>query len=416
MQNTDFYASILQFGPDWKITRVDVDHARREVEVYVEYTQQVGASPETGEPCPIYDHREERRWRHLDTMQYKTFIHARVPRVTLPTGKVVTMRVPWADESSRQTWHFEAWAIELLSATKNQRATGRLLDISFDQLHRIMERAVERGLAAREAEFAAEQQSDHYATTAVSIDEKCYRREREFVTIVSDPVHGRVLEVADGRTAEAAQSALESALPPRQLRKIEAVSLDLAPAYSQAAARVLSQARIVYDKFHLIKNLTDAIDETRRREVKTQPVLKRTRHLWLKPAARHSLMDQKKFAQISEINLRTSAAWRIRENFRALYTTCRNWREALHYFLLWKHHTMNSMIKPMERVAKTFERHVAGILSYFDFPITSAKAEQLNASIQQLIVVAKGYRSVANIRIAILFFYGKLKLLPQLSQ
>jgi len=416
MQNTDFYASLLNFGSDWKITHVDVHHDRREVEVFVEYQLEVGRSPETGELCPIYDHREVRSWRHLDTMQYKTFIRARVPRVRTPSGEVVTIRVPWAEPSSRHSLLFESWAIELLLATKNKSETARLLRLSWDQLQRIMDRAVERGLAHREEEFEASYQAGQFQLTALAIDEKCYRRGRQFVTVVSDPQNGRVLEVAEGRTSEATQSALESALSPWHLRKIEAVSVDLAASYRHAVERVLPQARIVYDKFHLMRLLSDAIDQTRREEVQEQEILKKTRFLWLKPADRLSQREQDKFERINQVQLRTAEAWRIRENYRAIYATCRTWKEAFQYFLQWKKHAQSSLLRPIRTVVRTFEQHLDGILSYFDYPISNARAERLNGKIQEIIVIAKGFRSLANLRVAILFFTGNLKLLPQFSQ
>lgn len=415
MQNTDFYASLLNLGPEWKIRAVDVHHDRREVEIVVEYQLKEAPAPSSGVLCPIYDHREERSWRHLDTMQYRTIIRARVPRVRTPSGNVETIRIPWAEPSSRQTWLFEAWAIELLQATKNKSETARLLRLSFDQLQRIMDRAVERGLAHRETEFEAEHATGQYATTMLSIDEKCYRVGRQFLTVVSDTVQGRVLEVCEGRTAEAAQSALESALSPRHLRQIRAVSVDLAAGYRQAVEHVMPRACVVYDKFHLFRLLTDAIDQTRRMEVHEQESLKHTRFLWLKPIERLSERERQKFDAINTVHLRTADAWRVRENYRALYRVCRTWEEGLEYFLQWKKQAQHCMLRPIRKVLRTFEKHLDGILSYFDYPITSAKAERINGKIQEIILVAKGYRNLANLRTAILFFCGNLNLLPQAS-
>ena len=95
MQNTEFYHSLLHLTSDWRVSRVETDHSTRVIDVYIDYTRSNASSPDGSQRCPIYDRREERRWRHLDTMQYKTYLHARVPRIRLSSGKVVTISVPW---------------------------------------------------------------------------------------------------------------------------------------------------------------------------------------------------------------------------------------------------------------------------------------------------------------------------------
>lgn len=381
--------------------------------VYLSYRHPRAPSPETGELCPIHELRDERRWRHLDTMQYKTFLHARVPRVRLPNGKVVTIHVPWAEPHARQSVLFETWAILLLESMKNQTQTARLLRLSYDQIHAIMERAVARGLADRHRQFAQATTEGRQEMTSLSIDEKAYRSGRQFVTVVSDPSGGRVLEIVEGRTTEAAIHALKAALPPRNLEQIAAVSMDMSAAYCHAVDIALPKAEVVYDKFHLFKDLSNAIDITRRAEVKHEPLLKRARFLVLKNAANRTESEREKFSHMNELNLKTAQAWRVRENFRGLYELCSNYKDALVYFLKWKDHAIATGLAAVQKVVKTFDRHVHGILCHFRYNITNAMAERLNGKIQELKVIGKGYRTANNIRIAILFFYGKLNLYPQ---
>lgn len=411
MDSSKFYEALLSLTPDWSVSRVDTDPSSAEVHVYLSYRSEDAISPETGVRCPIYDYREERQWRHLDTMQYRTYLHARVPRVRTGTG-IVTVAVPWADARSHLTWLFEEWAIELLLVTKNQSRTARLLRISFDQIHRLMERAVDRGLSDREQEWSDPSSS----LTVLSIDEKSAHYGRQFVTVLSDPVRGRVLEVADGRTAEAARSAIESVLPPPLLTKIQAVSADMAASYTKAVRETLPQAQIVYDKFHLFQYLNKAIDQVRRMEVRSQPELRRTRFLLFKHPDNLTMLERQTFDLLNEIHLKTALAWRIRENFRAMYAHCTSIDEARDYVRKWRDHAMASSLKPIQEVARMFDRHLHGILNYFRHPITNAMAEQLNGKIQQLRVTARGYRNTTNLRIAILFYLGNLNLLPQKTQ
>jgi transposase len=81
MFSEQFFDLLLNFGDDWKVNDVKVNCLSGEVDVYVSFIGTKADSPESLEIGPFYDHREVRRWRHLDTMQFKTYISCGVPRV-----------------------------------------------------------------------------------------------------------------------------------------------------------------------------------------------------------------------------------------------------------------------------------------------------------------------------------------------
>jgi len=107
MTPEDLYKIILQIDNNWEVSRIEVNDNTEEVSVYVSYCTNKAIDPDTKESCSIYDHREERSWHHLDTMQYKTFIKCNVPRVKNSLGKVNTIAVPWADKLDRFTYLLE---------------------------------------------------------------------------------------------------------------------------------------------------------------------------------------------------------------------------------------------------------------------------------------------------------------------
>ena len=380
------------------------------IDVYLEYTRSDAPSPDGPQRSPIYDRRKERQWRHLDTMHYKTYLHARVPRIRLTSGEVVTIAVPWSEPHSHHSLLLEAFAIELLLATKNQTQSARLLRISFDQLHRIMKRAVARGEARQQQSLATQA-----PVKRISIDEKCYQRGYRYLTIVSNAETGHVLNVTEGHAFIDAKEALDHAIPPAHRSALEAVAMDMSGTYQRAVETVLPKANIVHDKFHLFQSLTLAIDSVRRAEVRTQPLLKHTRSLWLKNSERRSITDKRRFEAINTVSLQTAQAWRVRENFKGMYATCSGVDEAIQYFYQWKDHAVRTMIRPIQTIVRQFETHIHGIVNYFRYPITNARAEQLNSKIAQLNRIAKGFRRARNIRTAILFFFGNLDLLPQTS-
>lgn len=137
--------------------------------------------PDCGEECHGYDTRE-RCWRHLYTCQFQTILVAKAPRVECPTHGVGQIRVPWVEEGSRFTAMFECLVIDWLRES-NVTAVARLMHLSWDEVHGIMSRAVERGLERRKLTLP----------TGLGVDETSFQKRHEYVTIVCDRSEGEVL-------------------------------------------------------------------------------------------------------------------------------------------------------------------------------------------------------------------------------
>lgn len=277
MQDKDLYAQILGIRRPWVVRAVDLDLPAGEVVVHVQHDRQVAlCCPECGAEAPGYDSRE-RRWRHLDTCQYRTILAAEVPRCNCPEHGILQVAVPWGEAGSRFTALFEAMAIDWLKAT-SMSAVARNMGLSWDQLDGIMQRAVRRGLERREAAYP----------TALGVDETSFKRRHEYVTVVQDQDSGHVVHVADGRGRAALDEYYES-LDGEQLAAIASVAMDMHQPYIQSTLDHVPQARqkIAFDKFHVAKHLGDAVDKVRRQENRElqeegDGTLKGTRYLWLR--------------------------------------------------------------------------------------------------------------------------------------
>ncbi len=152
MQDRELYRQILGIESPWKVEHVELRRADGEVHVFLEHNEQERwPCPECNAECTLHDHQSERRWRHLDTCQYRTILHARPPRSDCAEHGPRVVRLPWAEPSSRFTALFEALAISWLKEA-SQKGVAELLALSWDEIHGILERAVERGLARRGTE------------------------------------------------------------------------------------------------------------------------------------------------------------------------------------------------------------------------------------------------------------------------
>ncbi len=190
---TEHYRHLLGLYASWEVSEVSLSLEENRVEITLVHRGGPVVCPECDTKCSIADHGPERTWRHLDTMQFETALRARTPRSKCKTCGVKTTTVPWAGKHSRFTLMFEAFAIEVLQACGNVKSAAGLLDLDWDSVHSMMERAVERGLQCRDLD----------SLQYVGIDEKSFRRGHSYVSILTDLTGHRVLEVVEDRTEEA---------------------------------------------------------------------------------------------------------------------------------------------------------------------------------------------------------------------
>lgn len=408
MRDTTLYQHLLGLTEPWSVARVELDVSTQRVDVWVGHPSGLQwPCPECGTVASLHDHSAERVWRHLDSCQFQTFLHAEPPRVKCPEHGVRQVRLPWAEPHARFTLLFEAFAIEVLRETSIQ-AARKILGISWDEAWYLMHRAVARGLARKEPRFIP----------YLGVDEKAAGRGQEnYVTIVCDLVGGTVEEVTEGREKRSFLDYLE-ALTPEQRQGVEAVAMDMCDAYIYAVRDGLpdGQTKIVFDRFHIMKHMGEAVDRVRRQEhrilsAQGDASLAGTRYVWL--YARENLPPRywEDYYALRDRDLKTARAWAIKENLRRLwdYKTLR-WAEP--FWKRWYFWATHSRLEPVKKVAKTLKNHLYGVLNYFAHPITNAMSEGINSKIETLWKTACGYRNKQRFRTAILFHLGGLDMAP----
>jgi len=288
-----FLSRLLNFGDDWEVKDIFVNNELKEIDIFIEYTSPIGIFPSTKEVCKVYDYKGSRRLRHLNIFEYKTYINARIPRVINDKLEVNIVELSWADSRVSYTYSFEDSVIDTLKLSKNQTGTANYFDISFDKVHRIMQRGVNRGLSRRKL--------------------------------------------------------------------------------------------------------------VRKQEVKEQAILKNSKYIFLKDKHKWTDKQINTFEEINLINLATSQAWHLKENFKGIYQQ-ETKSDCLKYFEKWYKNTLDTNIKPMIKVADTILNHLKGVVNSAVNPITNSIAENLNSQIQVIKSVARGYANFKGYRNAILFF------------
>jgi transposase len=408
------YRQLLDLPAPWRITDVTLDVKNTRVDIRLEWPAGKRVScPVCGKRCGMKDHREERVWRHLHTMQFETFLHCRVPRCECRVHGAKTIAIPWGEANSRWTLLFEIFALEVLRHVSNITEAAALLGISWDETQAIQQRAVKRGLQRREIAGV-----EH-----MGIDEKSFGKKVRFVTVLSDLDNARVLEVVPRKSKEAAKQAME-VIPEEERASVKAVAMDMAVAYESACTDFFPQADKVNDRFHIEKALGKSmakVQSIERKELLRQGhmVFKHTRYLFLRRPERWSDEEKEHFRDIERefgamkfSESRIGRAWAIKEAFRYFWTYVRaSW--AKKYFDRWYFWATHSQMQPIINVARMIKKHLPTIITYFEHRITNAFAEGTNSVIQTLISNARGFRNFENYRTAILFHLGKLDMNPR---
>jgi transposase len=405
VQDTELYRHLLGITSPWTVGRVDLDARGQKIAVHLEHKGGLRwPCPDCGEPCGLHDHADERVWRHLDSCHFLTYVHARVPRVSCRSHGVRLVKVPWAEPGSRFTLLFEALAIAVLKEASVSGA-AHLLGLSWDEAHGIMQRAVNRGLAARK----------ELDLTVIGVDEKSVGQGPKFFTMVYDHIGKRVVHIAEGRDKVALESFFEE-LDPRQLGRLRAMAMDMSKAFIAVAQEALPRPEetMVFDRFHVMKAMNKAVDEVRREENKElvregDRRLVGTMHVFRYAEENLPARYAARLDELKSSKLRTARAWAIKELLRELWR-CPGLKQAEALWNRWYSWATRSQLEPVKKVASMVRDHLPGILAYYKHRVTNALAEGTNSKIEWIKNTARGYRNWENLKAAILFHCGGLEL------
>jgi transposase len=406
MDIEEHYSQLLGIHSPWQISHVDLKMQEQRVDIEIEYADDEGPCPECGTICPKHDERKRRSWRHLDTMQFATYLHCELPRVRCKEHGAKTVKTPWAEKNSRFTLLFEGFTIRVLQAARSVEEARKLLGLNWHQVEAIKARAVKRGLSRREA----------VTIPHLGIDEKQFRSGHRYISSLVDLQGGRVLDVVEERTEQACKTLIEQSLSEQQRKQVTAVALDMWKAYANAVGEKLPQADIVHDRFHISQHLNEAVDKVRRQENKQlikqgDKRLVGTKFTWLVNEERISEAFADQFEDLKRADLKVSRAWALKELFRDFWTySYAGW--AKRHFDKWYAWAIRSRLEPIKEKARMIRDHLPNILTYFKHRISNAVAEGLNSKIQTVKANARGYRSFEGFRNSILFYCGGLDMRP----
>jgi len=409
------FEKILVLGDSWRVARVDYVEKESKVLIRIEETPALWP----GESCPHcqsksvsgYDHAPERHWRHLNVCQLQSEIVCQLPRGQCRgCQKIYTVRAPWEGRSRGLTQEFEAFALTLMREMPVSKA-GEILGETDQKLWRALFAHVDAAWAALSWE----------EVVWVGADEMNRKKGHNYLTVFVDLETKRVLLAVEGKDASvwegfAQQLQAHNGHP----KAITQIAIDMSPAYIKGIRDNFGNAAIVYDKFHVISQVTTAVEEVRRSESRQDAVareqLEKTCWLWRKNPERWTPREQRRWDQLKDKPLVTGLAYAMRLELQKAYASG-SAKVARSRFAKWcqwvrmeAQSLTNGLLEPMRKVAQMVERHLEGILGHWKQGLTTAFLEGLNSLFSATKRKARGYRSTEYQTAMLYFVAGKLEI------
>ena len=245
------------------------------------------------------------------------------------------------------------------------------------------------------------------APRAIGVDEIAIRKGHDYRIVVSDLDRRRPIWVGGQGRTEADCDLFFAALGANKTARIQLAAMDMWKPFRTSLTRNAPQARVLFDTFHIVRHLGDALDEVRRSEYRRltgtdRAFIKGQRYTRLSNREHLSRDGRASLKKLLRANKRLNTAYLLKESFGQLwrYQTA-GWARA--FFERWKESLKWPRLKPYEKFAAMIERHWDGIVSYChpENKVSLGLVEGLNNKIRVLQRRAYGYRDEEYLKLKI---------------
>lgn len=261
-----------------------------------------------------------------------------------------------------------------------------------------------------EKEYMQEQLRRNPVATsrAIGIDEISLRKGHIYRIVVSDLERGRPIWFGGEDRSEKSMDIFYQWLGPKKAKKIQLAVMDMWKAFEKSAKKNVPQAAILYDKFHVMRHLGEALDKVRKMEYgrlsgKDRSYIKGQKYTLLSNRENLTLDGRKALKKLLAANKRLNTAYLLKESFGQLWSyRTEGW--ARRFFDNWKDSLKWQRLKPYEKFTEMIERHWDGIAAYSrpENKVSLGFVEGLNNKIRVIQRRAYGLRDEEYLRLKIL--------------
>ena len=356
--------------------------------LWCSHREEIGICPRCGTTCYDVHEEKERCIRHLDIWGKKTFLHFLSRRFKCDQcGKPFTEELPFVEAHRRQSIAFERKIYEQCLSSNRKRVADQ----------EGLSQSTVRDIFSRWARFKLDG-SKFIFTRVLGIDEiSLKKRHKQYALVISDIERKCILAVLPVREKAALEEWLMQ-LTEQQRKVIRFVSVDMWRPYHQAARKILPHAKIVVDRFHVMKHLNDRITQIRRRiqnegDEAIKAVLKGSRWILVRNRSKLSEKEGKHLQNIFDLCPEIRQLYLLKEEFRQIFERINNREKAERFLHCWKRKVLATGNKYLIKFLRTLENFWNEIINYFLERITNGFVEGLNGAIRTIIRRAFGYRN-----------------------
>jgi transposase len=406
------FHQLLGLGESWQVVRTEFEEKTNTFVLCVAETSALWEeeSQKCGQAVRCYDHVEPMQWRHLNVFNKECVIVSALPRgKRQEDGAVYRVTPPWEGRAKHFTKEFEAFALTLMREMPVKKA-GEILGETDQRMWRMLRSHV----------AAARARADWSEVVWIGADEMNRKKGHNYVTVFADLVNKRVLFGTEGKDAATWKAFTDELLVHNGHPKaITQVAIDMSPAYMRGVAENLGNAKLVFDKFHVIQAANEGVEAVRRLETPQDEMkrqqLAKSQWIFRKNPDRHTAKELTRLERMDWEHLMTVRAYQMRLILQDIYRskTVKEARQDFRAWCRWVKETAekkgHELLQPMVKVAQMVRRHLEGILAHWKAGLTTAYLEGLNSLFSATKRKARGYRTTRNLLTMLYFVAGKLR-------
>jgi transposase len=338
-------------------------------------------------------HQEEHRCiRHLDVWGKKTFLHFMARRFHCEhCGRTFAEEMNFVDSHRRQSIAFERHVYQSCLG-----GTCKAVSVREGLNH-----ATTRGIFNRWSAALKGKASTVEAIRALGIDEiSLKKRHRQFALIISDLERKCILAVLPDREKKTLDAWIDT-LTPVVRKSIRFVSIDMWVPYHQAARNRLPKAKVVVDRFHLMKQLNTRVTQLRTAHQKElspelRSEIKGSRWILVRNRSELSSSEEAHLIRLLDVYPELRTAYLLKEEFRRIFDKVHDRAKAERFLSAWILKAKWTGNKYLAKFVVTLRNWWEEILNYFIDRITNGFVEALNGVLRAMMRIAFGYRNFHN--------------------
>jgi transposase len=371
-----------------KVTGFKFTDYRKELSLSVRPFKNGCRCPVCERRCPILSQgRDEREWLDISILGWRVVLRYRPKEIQCPTHGRAQELIPWAAPLARVTYRSE-WRICTLSQLMTQKAASQVLRIPKSTLSDILHRVITRVRTGHRVR----------GLVSVGIDEVSYKKGQKYVTLVYDLDQAKVLWVGEGKGRKTVDRFFKEELTQQQRDAVQWACCDMANAYTEAIKKHCRNAKLVIDRFHVVKKLNEAVDAVRKEQWRQldgaqKKAVKGLRWLLGLSSLSRTKGDTRAINAIARSNRRIYRAWELKDEFEHFWSYSYI-GSARKFIENWMTRALRSRLPSMRKFVNTLRTYLENILTYIERALTNAAAEGINRLVKMAKNRASGYQGV----------------------